>query len=51
MSHECMFCGQECYCDCDDTGGLEQPNNCPHLNGHCESAEDCDEWDEYEVQL
>jgi hypothetical protein len=48
MAHECIFCGQECYCDCDDTGGLPQPDDCPHLLGRCESSADCDEWEEKE---
>jgi hypothetical protein len=34
MSHECEDCGQECYCDMDDCGGLPQPNDCPHLRRH-----------------
>lgn len=31
MAHECEQCGMECYCDCDDMGGMRQPDNCPHL--------------------
>ena len=46
MAHECEFCGQYCYCDGDDTGGLPQPVDCPHLHGKCDSADDCDEWEE-----
>lgn len=34
MAHECEDCGEECYCDCDDTGGLHQPKNCPHFAMH-----------------
>ena len=48
MARECDFCGQWCYCDMDDIGGLPQPDDCPHLNGHCDSAEDDDELDELE---
>lgn len=47
MSHECQFCGQECYCDGEDVGGMPQPSNCSHLlKGTCESREDCEEWEE-----
>ena len=51
MAHECPYCGQECYCDCDDTGGLPQPADCPHLHGGCESDpfEIEEEYDEYEL--
>lgn len=31
MAHECEYCGQQCYCDCDDCGGFPQPSNCRHL--------------------
>ena len=41
MSHECEVCGQECYCDIDDCGGMEQPDDCPHFERH--AAEDSDE--------
>lgn len=34
MAHECEECGQQCYCDMDDCGGLEQPNDCPHFAMH-----------------
>ena len=34
MAHECEECGEECYCDQDDTGGLYQPANCPHFAMH-----------------
>jgi len=51
MSHECPYCGQECYCDIDDTGGMPVPSDCPHLNGECEmdwepddEVESDDEW-------
>jgi hypothetical protein len=30
MAHECDECGQECYCDGDDTGGLPMPRDCRH---------------------
>lgn len=46
MSHECDSCGQECYCDGDDTGGLPQPTDCPHLNGKCEADEN-EDWEEF----
>lgn len=45
MAHECERCGQQCYCDMDDCGGLPQPSSCPHLNGECDAD---DEWDEDE---
>ena len=31
MAHACEVCGLECYCDMDDTGGFEQPDDCVHL--------------------
>lgn len=34
MAHKCEECGEQCYCDFDDTGGLEQPNDCPHFRMH-----------------
>ena len=34
MSHECDECGQECYCDGEDTGGMPQPLDCPHIFRH-----------------
>lgn len=34
MSHECEICGQECYCDMDDCGGMEQPPDCRHFLRH-----------------
>lgn len=34
MAHECEDCGQQCYCDMDDCGGLEQPSDCPHFRMH-----------------
>lgn len=34
MAHECEICGQQCYCDIDDCGGLPQPDDCPHLARH-----------------
>jgi hypothetical protein len=40
MAHECPYCGQQCYCDCDDTGGLAVPSDCPHLNGECEADQE-----------
>lgn len=40
MAHECEVCGQECYCDMDDMGGMEQPNDCPHFLQH--DREDCE---------
>lgn len=41
MAHECMYCGQECYCDLDDCGGFQQPSDCPHIvrPGACDSDE------------
>lgn len=48
--HTCPFCGFECDCDLDDTGGLPVPDDCTHI---CQDDEidydgylDCD-W-EYE---
>ena len=40
MAHDCEYCGQACYCDCDDMGGLPQPTNCRHLTrfGACRQA-------------
>jgi hypothetical protein len=40
MAHECYECGMECYCDGDDTGGLPQPRDCPHLIRHNDEDED-----------
>jgi len=37
--HTCPFCGMECDCDMDDTGGLPVPYDCPHI---------CDEDDYYD---
>jgi hypothetical protein len=45
MAHECEYCGQVCYCDFDDTGGLSQPDDCPHLTGPCPCLEDDDDED------
>jgi len=28
MAHECWECGQQCYCDGDDTGGMPVPDDC-----------------------
>jgi hypothetical protein len=28
MAHECPECGQECYCDLDDMGGMPVPYDC-----------------------
>jgi hypothetical protein len=39
MSHECDECGQECYCDGEDTGGMPQPLSCPHIFKHSEEDE------------
>ena len=30
MSHECQFCGQQCYCDLDDIDMGGMPDDCPH---------------------
>jgi hypothetical protein len=38
MAHECQDCGQECYCDMDDCGGLPMPSDCPHI--FCVSDDD-----------
>jgi len=38
--HECEVCGQECYCDMDDMGGMDQPDDCPHFLKH--DREDCE---------
>lgn len=51
MAHECAWCGQQCYCDCDDTGGLPQPDDCPHLNGECAADIELDGEDDYEDEL
>jgi len=40
MAHECEVCGQECYCDMDDMGGMDQPDDCPHFLKH--DREDCE---------
>jgi hypothetical protein len=45
MSHECEICGQECYCDQDDCGGMPQPDDCRHFKHHSESGGD-GEYDE-----
>ena len=29
--HTCPFCGYECDCDLDDTGGLPVPDDCSHV--------------------
>lgn len=41
--HECPFCGEECDCDMDDTGGLPVPDDCPHV---CADPGDDDEYDD-----
>jgi len=48
MAHECELCGQECYCDCDDCGGLPQPDDCLHFtqSGRCCGDELDDEFDD-----
>jgi hypothetical protein len=51
MAHECEECGMLCYCDCDDLGGLRQPNTCPHFTHpekYCAAVDDdgCDDWPE-----
>lgn len=38
--HECPFCGEECYCDMDDCGGLPVPDDCPHV---CADPDDMDD--------
>jgi hypothetical protein len=45
MAHTCEYCGMECYCDQDDTGGLPQPNGCPHLDDPdvCEALAELEE--------
>jgi hypothetical protein len=45
MSLECEICGQECYCDQDDCGGMPQPDDCRHFKHHSESGGD-GEYDE-----
>jgi len=40
MAHTCEICGQECHCDCDDTGGLPQPDDCIHFLHHKETGGD-----------
>jgi len=47
MSHECKNCGQECYCDCEDTGGWQQPANCIHFRSKWE-CDMHDDWGERE---
>lgn len=42
MEHECEICGQSCVCDGDDTGGLPQPDNCPHWAEHRDGDEDAE---------
>ena len=39
MMHYCPYCGQACYCDCDDTyfGELIPDDSCPHAK--CEFDE------------
>jgi hypothetical protein len=43
--HTCPFCGQECDCDLDDTGGLPVPDDCPHV---CADP-DNDDWEDEEL--
>lgn len=39
MAHECPDCGQQCYCDMDDTGGMPVPDE--HILDHeCEHDDD-----------
>lgn len=38
--HTCPFCGEECDCDMDDTGGLPVPDDCLHI---CDDPDD-EEW-------
>ena len=41
MAHSCEICGQQCYCDMDDCGGLPQPEDCPHFTpGFCDDDDD-----------
>ena len=47
MAHTCEICGQMCYCDMDDCGGFEQPDNCIHFKHHKESGGD----GEYDIGL
>ena len=49
MAHECEQCGQQCYCDQDDMGGLPQPNSCRHLwhTEACPNHPDRPEEDDY----
>lgn len=42
MMHTCPFCGEECDCDFDDTGGLPVPDDCPHV---CEDDDDYEDED------
>lgn len=41
--HTCPFCGMECDCDIDDTGGLPVPDDCTHV---CEEDADIDNWED-----
>ena len=47
MAHECEICGQECYCDMDDCGGFDQPDDCVHFLHHKETGGD----GEYDIGL
>jgi hypothetical protein len=48
MSHECWECGDTCWCDCDDTPGLDQPKNCRHRCTQDDDDYDCyDDEDDY----
>jgi len=50
MAHECEICGQECYCDMDDTGGMPQPGDCIHYAHHKETGGD-GEYDDPEEDI
>jgi len=43
--HTCPFCGEECDCDMDGTGGLPMPDDCPHV---CAEPENNDDWDDFD---
>lgn len=50
MAHECEECGQQCYCDCDDMGGLPQPSDCQCLRSHWWDEQREDDEDDYDEE-
>ena len=50
--HWCPYCGQACYCDCDDTdfGEFIPDGNCPHCFCGEEQGNEDDDYEESEQE-